>query len=107
MSNYAIIESGSKQYWVEPKSIIEVELQDIPENAKQVVLENVLFCRQGERMEVGTPFVSGAKVVCDFLGEVRGKKVVSFRFRRRKNSRNKSGHRQNYLKLEVKEIALA
>lgn len=107
MSNYAIIEAGSKQYWVEPKSIIEIELQDVAEGAKQVVLENVLFCRQGERMEVGQPFIRGAKVVCNFLGEVRGKKTISYRFRRRKNSRTKRGHRQNYLKLEVKEIALA
>ena len=107
MSDYAIIETGGKQYWVEAKSVIEIELKDIPENAKEVILENVLFCRQGERLEVGTPFIRGAKVVCDFLGEVRGKKVISYRFRRRKNSRTKRGHRQNYLKLEVKEIALA
>jgi len=107
MSDYAIIETGGKQYWVESKSIIEIELLDIPEDAKEVVLENVLFCRQGDRMEVGTPFIRGAKVVCNFLGEVRGKKLISYRFRRRKNSRTKRGHRQDYLKLEVKEIALA
>lgn len=107
MSDYAIIETGGKQYWVESKTVFEVELLDLPEDAKEVVLENVLFCRQGERLEVGTPFVKGAKVICNFLGEVRGKKVISYRFRRRKNSRTKRGHRQDYLKLEVKEIALA
>ena len=107
MSNYAIVETGSKQYWVEPKSILEVELLDVPQDAKQVVLDKVLFCRAGDRLEVGTPFVRGAKVICNFLGDVRGKKLVSFRFRHRKNSKTKRGHRQNYLKLEVKEIALA
>ncbi len=107
MSNYAIVETGSKQYWVELKSVIEVELQDVAQDAKQVILDKVLFCRDGKRMEVGTPFVRGAKVVCNFLGEIRGPKTISFRFRRRKNSSTKRGHRQNYLKLEVKEIALA
>ena len=107
MSNYAIIETGSKQYWVEPKSVIEIELLDVPEDAKQVVLDKVLFCREGDRLEVGAPFVKGATVVCNFLGEMRGKKTIAFRFRHRKNSKTKKGHRQDYLKLEVKEIVLA
>ena len=107
MSHYAIVETGSKQYWVEPKSVIEVELQDIAQDAKQVVLDKVLFCRDGKRLEVGTPFVRGAKVICNFLGEIRGQKTISFRFRKCKDSSTKRGHRQNYLKLEVTEIALA
>ncbi len=107
MSNYAIIETGSKQYWVEPKSVLEVELLDVPGDAKQVILDKVLFCRDGDRLEVGTPFVKGAKVVCNFLGEMRGKKTIAFRFRHRKNSKTKRGHRQNHLKLEVREIVLA
>lgn len=104
MSKYAIIETGSKQYRVEPKSVIEVELLEIPEGKKEVTLDKVLMVRNGEDIQVGTPHVKGAAVICDYLGNIRGKKVIHLRFRRRKNSRRKHGHRQNYCKLVVKEI---
>lgn len=106
MSRYAIIETGSKQYKVEPKSVIEVELLTLPEGAKEVSLDKVLLVRDGETVHVGSPVVSGASVLCDLLGETRGPKTVSFRFRRRKNSRNKKGHRQDLMKLQVKEIRI-
>jgi large subunit ribosomal protein L21 len=107
MSNYAIVETGSKQYRVEPKSVIEVELLEIPEGQKQVTLDKVLLVRNGDDIQVGTPHVKGASIICDYLGDMRGKKVTIFRFRRRKNSRRKHGHRQDYLRLLVKEIRTA
>ncbi len=104
MSIYAIVETGSKQYRVEPKSILEVELLELPENPKQVTLERVLFVSDGKHVTVGTPVVAGAKVVCDFIGEFRAPKVISFKYRRRKASRRKKGHRQDMIRLQVKEI---
>ncbi len=104
MSSYAIIESGAKQYRVAPKDIIEVEKLTLTEGQKEVSLDRVLLIRDGEKLQVGNPLVSGAAVICDYLGEIRGKKVVAFKFRRRKNSRRKRGHRQNYSKLVVREI---
>ncbi len=104
MSNYAVIETGAKQYWVEPKSVFDIELLDLEEGQKEVVLDRVLFVRDGDKVKVGQPVVAGATVVCDFLGNVRGPKLVSFRFRRRKNSKTKRGHRQDYLRLQVREI---
>ena len=104
MSHYAIIESGAKQYRVEPKSVIEVETLTLAEGQKEVSIDKVLLVRDGEKLHVGNPLVSGATVICDYLGEMRGKKVVAFKFRRRKNSRRKIGHRQNYTKLMVREI---
>jgi len=105
MSTYAVIETGNKQYWVEPKSVIDVELLDLGESKKkEVVLDRVLFVRDGDRIEVGQPVVAGAKVICDFVDEVRGPKVIHFRFRRRKNSKKKHGHRQDYIRLQVREI---
>src|SRR5262245_17308047 len=104
MSQYAIVVTGSKQYRVEPKSLIEIEKLDIPEGQKEVSLDQVLLIRKGEETIVGTPFISGAHVVCENLGEFRAPKVVSFRFRRRKNSRRIKGHRQDLLRLKVKEI---
>ncbi len=104
MANYAIVETGSKQYWVEPKQVIEVELLDIAEGQKEVVLDQVMLVQNGGQLTVGTPVIGGAKIVCENLGEFRGPKVIHFRMRRRKSSRKKQGHRQDMLRLLVKEI---
>ena len=104
MSSYAIIETGSKQYRVEPKSIIEVEKLSLPESGKEILLDKVLLVSNGKDIQVGNPLVQGASVVCELMEEFRAPKVISFRFRRRKNSRRKKGHRQDLLRLVVKEI---
>lgn len=104
MENYAIIETGSKQYWVEPKQVIEVELLAAAEGQKEVLLDQVLLVQEGGQVKVGTPTVAGARVVCENLGEIRGVKTVHYRMRRRKASRRKHGHRQDLLRLLVKEI---
>ncbi len=104
MSKYAVIETGSKQYRVEPQSVIEVELLELAEGQKEVVLDQVLMIGEGENVKIGTPSIKGAKVVCDFMEEFRGPKIVSFKFRRRKASKKKHGHRQDMIRLRVKEI---
>ncbi len=104
MSTYAIIETGSKQYRVEPKQVLEIERLEIPKDQKEVSLEKVLLIRDGDKVQVGNPLVSGAKVVCDYLGEFRAPKVISLKYRRRKASRRKKGHRQTLSRLLVKEI---
>ena len=104
MSNYAIVETGSKQYWVEPESILEIEKLEGIEGKEEIELTNVLFAKDGDNVKVGQPALSGAKVICQNLGEIRSKKVISFKFRRRKASQSIRGHRQNYFRLKVKEI---
>ncbi|MBN1687837.1 MAG: 50S ribosomal protein L21 [Candidatus Omnitrophica bacterium] len=104
MSKYAIIETGSKQYYIEPNSVLEVEKLEVPEDKKEIHLENVLLVRDENKLHIGTPYVKGAKVVCQFLGHFRGPKVIHFKFKRRKDSRRKKGHRQELSRLRVKEI---
>lgn len=104
MADYAIVETGSKQYWVEPKMVLDIEKIELKEGAKQVTLDRVLLTREGETSRIGKPLVDGARVICDLVGEVRGKKVVSYKFRRRKDTEKKIGHRQNYVRLLVKKI---
>lgn len=104
MSDYAIVETGSKQYKVERNSRFDVELLEAAENAKEITLDKVLLVKRGEEILVGNPLVKDAKVVCEYLGEFRAPKVVTFKYRRRKNSRRIRGHRQNYTSLRVKEI---
>ena len=76
----------------------------LPEGEKEVLLEKVLLVSNGKDIQVGNPLVKGASVLCELLEEFRAPKVISFRFRRRKNSRRKKGHRQDLLRLRVKEI---
>ena len=107
MENYAIVETGSKQYWVEPKQVIEVELLDIPEDQKEVILDQVMLVQNGGQVKVGTPVIAGAKIICENLGEFRGPKLVHYRIRHSQSSRRKKGHRQELLRLLVKEIKVS
>jgi large subunit ribosomal protein L21 len=101
---YAIVETGAKQYKVSKNDIIEVERFDI-KKGKEVKLDNVLFISDKKDATIGAPFIKGAHVVCDLLGERRAKKVISFKYRRRHaSSKKKIGHRQGYAVLRVKEI---
>ena len=104
MSVYAIVETGSKQYRVEPQNILEVEKISVGPDQKEVSLDHVLLLCDGDRLHIGTPTVRGAKVLCDYLGDIRSKKVISFKFRKRKASRRKHGHRQDISRLRVREI---
>lgn len=101
---YAIIETGSKQYHVEPNGVIQVEKLELSPETKEVLLDRVLMVRDGDKLYVGTPVLNKAKVTCEYLGDMKAPKVISFKYRRRKNSRNIKGHRQIYSQLRVKDI---
>jgi len=101
---YAIIEDGGKQYRVSPGDRVEIERRDAAEG-ETLSFERVLMIGGGEGGPViGRPYVEGATVTAEILGEAKGKKVVIMHFRRRKNSRVKRGHRQKYTTVLVKEI---
>lgn len=100
---FAIVETGGKQYRVQEGLQIKVEKLDI-EPAKEIELDKVLVVGEGGEVKIGTPYVDGAKVVCEVLGHGRGKKVIVFKKKRRKGYRKKQGHRQWFTALKVKEI---
>ncbi|PIV39113.1 MAG: 50S ribosomal protein L21 [Candidatus Omnitrophica bacterium CG02_land_8_20_14_3_00__42_8] len=101
---YAIVETGSKQYKVSKNDTIEIEKLNLGK-AKEVKIDKVLFISDEKDATIGTPYIKGAHVVCDILGERRDKKVISFKYRRRHaSSKKKIGHRQGYVVLKVKEI---
>lgn len=102
---YAIIETGSKQYKVQPHDILEVENLSKKEGAS-VSLRNVLLIADGEQITVGQPHVKHASVQCEVLANIRGEKIIAFKFRHRENYRRKKGHRQALTRLKVKEIVL-
>lgn len=101
---YAIVETGSKQYRVSKNDTIEVERLGL-KKAKEVKLDKVLFISDKKDSSIGAPYIKGAYVVCDVVGEKLGKKTISFKYRRRHaSSKRKIGHRQGYTVLKVKEI---
>lgn len=82
-------------------------MERVPGDVGEVVeLSQVLLVAEGEKVQIGSPLVPGAKVRATILGQVRGKKVTVFKFKRRKKYRRKTGHRQQLTRLRVEEIAV-
>ena len=100
---YAIIEVGAKQYQVKKDDIIEVEKQDAKEG-KEITLDKVLLVSGDKKLEIGQPYLKEAKVRAEVLGIKKGPKIVSFKYRRRKASHWKKGHRQQLTRLKIKDI---
>jgi large subunit ribosomal protein L21 len=101
---YAVIETGGKQYRVAPGDVIEVEKLDAGEGA-EVALDRVLMVADGEQIKIGTPMLSGAKVMAKVKSHGRADKVRIFKLRRRKNYRRTQGHRQHYTEIEITGIS--
>jgi len=100
---YAIIETGGKQYAVAPGDKVRVEKLE-GEPGHEVTLDNVLLLAKDEQVTVGTPTVAGTKVTGTILSQGRGRKVLVFKMRRRKNYRRKQGHRQAFTEIQVTDI---
>lgn len=100
---YAIIEVGAKQYSVKIGDIIEVERQPAVDG-KEITLNKVLLVSKDKKLEVGQPYLKDAKVLARVLKQLKAKKVISFKYRRRKSSHWKKGHRQLLTRLKIKEI---
>lgn len=99
----AVIEDKSSQYRVKEGDTIEVDLRDA-EIGSEILFENVALIDSESGAKVGSPFVEGAKVKGTVVEEMKGPKVITTHFRRRKNSRTRQGHRQKYLKVKIDKI---
>ena len=102
---YAIIEACGRQYKVEEGDKVFFEKLQEKEGDK-VVFEKIILI-SGDKQEVGTPYVKGAKVEGKVLEHTKGKKVIAFKYRPKKGSKTKKGHRQNYTKVEITKISFA
>ena len=100
---YAVIKTGGKQYRVSEGDRLRGE--KLPgEPGAQVTFDEVLMIG-GEKVAIGTPVVKGAKVRAEIVTQGRDKKVIVFKFRRRKNYRRKRGHRQPFTELKITGIS--
>jgi large subunit ribosomal protein L21 len=103
MEAYAVIETGGKQYRVQQGDVLDVELLDA-EAGSSVEFE-ALVVSNGSELSIGTPVVAGAKVKASVVEDLRGRKIYSFKKKRRKGYRRKIGHRQDLTKIKVEEIS--
>jgi len=102
---YAVVETGGKQYKVAVGDTVDVER--MPVSAGETVeLDRVLLVADGDRVMVGQPLVEGARVRATVLDEVKGKKVIVFKYRPKVRYRRKTGHRQRYTRLRIDEIVV-
>lgn len=99
---YAVIETGGKQVRVEVGQEIYIEKLDI-EADQQVTFSEVLSVT-GTKTLIGTPFVTGAKVIGTVLKQGRARKIIVFKYKKRKDYRRKQGHRQAYTKVRIDHI---
>ena len=100
---YAILETGGKQYKVEPETIFKVEKLE-GKKGDEVIITKVLAMEKMGKLKVGDPYISGAVVKAEIQEQGKGKKITVFKYKPKKRIRVKSGHRQSYTKLIVKEI---
>lgn len=100
---YAVIASGGKQYRVEKDGTVRVE--KLPgEVGDPITFEEVLMISDGENLRVGTPVLGGALVQGHIVDQGKTKKVLVFKYKRRKRYRRKQGHRQSYTAIRIDTI---
>ena len=101
---YAVIETGGKQYRVQAGDTVFVEtLTGDPGDA--IEFDKVLLVANGDDVSIGTPTVDGASVSGTIVEHGRDKKVLVFKFHRRKNYRRRQGHRQNYTAVKISNVS--
>ena len=100
---YAIIESCGKQYKVAEGDVIFFEKLD-EKKKKKVTFDNVVLVSNGEKIEIGNPYVKGFKVEGKVVAHGKGKKIIVYKYKAKKNYRRTQGHRQPYTKVEITSI---
>lgn len=101
---YAVVETGSKQYRVQVGQTLDVELL-AAEVGSDVELDRVLMVGgEGADLRIGTPTVPGVRVVASVIETHQGNKVIVFKMKAKKRYRRKNGHRQQLMRVQIKEI---
>lgn len=100
---YAVIETGGKQYRVEPGQILRVEKLEA-QKGEEVFFNRVLMLVDGESVKIGSPLVEGAKVKATVLVQDKSKKIIVFKYKPKKRIRTKTGHRQPFTEVRIEAL---
>ena len=102
--SFAVIQTGGKQYKVKASDILKIEKLKNSNPESKIEFNEVLAYGDDKTLEVGSPIINGAKVEADLVKNGKNKTVLIFKKRRRKNSRRKNGHRQQYSLIKISKI---
>ena len=100
---YAVIQTGGKQYRVQPGDLIRVE-RLVHEPGDEIEFDRVLLVVDEQNIHIGAPLVEGGRVAAQVTGHGRAPKIKVVKLRRRKNSRTQTGHRQHWTELQITGI---
>ena len=100
---YAIIRAAGKQFRAEKGMTLQVPLMEAEPGSK-ITFDEVLLTSDGTTVKAGTPLVKGAKVTTEVVGLVKELKIYVWKFKRRKNYRRKTGHRQRYTAVRITDV---
>jgi len=104
---YAIIEDSGTQIKVTPGDVVDIDLRDLGRRKKKLSFDRVLLvgdAGSADGTTIGAPYVEGAAVTAEILGEIKGQKIDVVKFKRRKGYHRRQGHRQRYLRVKIAQI---
>ena len=102
--SFAVIQTGGKQYKVKASDILKIEKIKDSKPESKIEFNEILAYGDDNNLEVGSPLVKGAKVEAELMKNSKNRTILIFKKRRRKNSRRKNGHRQQYSLIKIKKI---
>jgi large subunit ribosomal protein L21 len=103
-SEFAVIETGGKQYMVSVGDVLEVELLGDLKEGDKVEFDKVLMVDDGKDTTIGAPYIKGAKVKATYQGLKKGKKITIVRYKAKSNRDRRIGHRQKYAQVKIESI---
>jgi len=101
---YAVIQTGGKQYKVETSEILKIEKLKSSKPETKIEFKEILAYGDDKKIEIGAPLINGAKVEAELIKNGKNRTILIFKKRRRKNSRRKNGHRQQYSLIKISKI---
>ena len=102
--SFAVIKTGGKQYKVKASDILKIERLKESKAESKIEYNEILAYGDDKNLEVGSPFVKGAKVEAELIKNSKNRTILIFKKRRRQNSRRKNGHRQQYSLIKISKI---
>lgn len=100
---YAVIEDRGKQYKIKEGEKFKIDI--LKQNKAEIIFDKVLLISEdGKEPIIGKSYIEKARVICDVINEVKGKKILVLKYKKRKNYKRRRGHRQKYTEVLVKEI---
>ena len=104
---FAVIRTGGKQYKVTEGETLDIELVDFPaEGEKKITISDVLMVGNGDKFSVGSPILRGASVGLELVEDIKAKKVIAYKYRRREGYHRTVGHRQKLSRVKVTGITV-